>query len=93
MQAGSKRPNTTPKGGGSTFRPSKKSKHVDPDSPDEIVKEMSVGFGLERYWYDSNPFPQLHAILKNQNWETLIPQRFILPRNSKHSEVNLRDAT
>ena len=72
MQAGSKRPNTTLKGGGSSSRPSKKSKNVDPDSPDESAKEMTVGFVLDKYWYDSNSFPQLHAILKNQNWETLM---------------------
>ena len=33
---------------------------------------MSVGFGLDKYWYDTSPFPQLHAIIKNQNWETLM---------------------
>ena len=33
---------------------------------------MSVGFGLDKYWYDSTPFPQLHAIIKNQRWETLM---------------------
>ena len=59
MQVGSKRPNTTPKGRGSSSRPSKKSKNVDPDSSDEVAKEIFVGFGLEKYWYDSNPFPQL----------------------------------
>ena len=31
---------------------------------------MSVAFGLEKYLYDSTLFPQLYAILKNQNWET-----------------------
>ena len=72
MHAGSKRPNTTPKGGGSSSRPTKKSKNVDPNSSDEVAKEMSVGFGLDKYWYDSTPFPQLHDILKNKNWETLM---------------------
>jgi hypothetical protein len=33
---------------------------------------MTVGFGLEKYRYESNPFPQLHAILQNQGWEILI---------------------
>ena len=33
---------------------------------------MSLGFGLDKYWYDSTPSPQLHAILQNQNWETLM---------------------
>ena len=61
MQAGSNRPNTTPKGGGLSSRPSKKSKNIDLDSPYEIAKEMSVGFGLDKYWYDSTLFPQLHA--------------------------------
>ena len=27
---------------------------------------MSVRFGLDKYWYDSTPFSQLHAILQNQ---------------------------
>ena len=49
MQVDSKRPNTTPKS-------TKKSKNVDPDSSDEVAKEMSVGFGFNKYWYDSNPF-------------------------------------
>ena len=71
MHAGFKRPNTTP-GGGSSSRPTKKSKNVDPNSPYEVAKEMSIGFGLDKYWYESTPFPQLHAILKNQNWETLM---------------------
>ena len=67
MHAGSKCPNTTLKGGGSSSRPTKKSKNVDPNNPNEVDKEMSVGFGLDKYWYESTPFPQLHAILKNQN--------------------------
>ena len=67
MHVGSKRPNTTRKGGGSSSRPTKKSKNMDPNSPDEVAIEMSVGCGLHMYWYDSIPFPQLHAILKNQN--------------------------
>ena len=33
---------------------------------------MSIGFGLDEYWYDSTLFPQLHAILQNQCWETLM---------------------
>ena len=43
----------------------KETKTVDPNSPEEIAKEMSVGFGLDKYWYESTPFSQLHAILKN----------------------------
>ena len=66
MHAGTKRQNTTPKGGSSS-RLMKKSKIADLNSPEEIAKEMSVGFGLDKYWYDSAPFPQLHAIIKNQN--------------------------
>ena len=42
----------------------KKYKTVDPNNPEEIAKEMSVGFGLDKYWYVSTPFPQLLAILK-----------------------------
>ena len=33
---------------------------------------MSVGFGLDKYWYESTPFSQLHAISQNQYWETLM---------------------
>ena len=50
----------------------KKTKTVDPNSLEEITKKMSVGFGLDKYWYDSTPFPQFHAIIKHQNWETLM---------------------
>ena len=71
MHARTKRQNTTPKGGSSS-KPMKKAKTVDPNSPEEIAKEMSIGFGLDKYWYNSTPFPQLHAIIKNQNWETLM---------------------
>ena len=48
MHAGSKSPNTTPKGEGSSSKPSKKSKNVD----DEVAKQISVGFGIDKYWYD-----------------------------------------
>ena len=72
MHASSKCPNKTPKGEGSSSRPTKKSKNVVANSPDEVAEEMSVGFRLDKYWYDSTPFPKLHAILKNQNWKTLM---------------------
>ena len=68
MHTGTKRHNTTPKGGSSS-RPTKMTKQVDPNNAEEISKEMSVGFGLHKYRYDSTPFPQLHAILQNQSWE------------------------
>ena len=71
MHGDTKRQNTTRKGK-SSLRPLKKTKTVDPNSPEEIAKEMSVGFGLDKHWYVSTPFLQLHAILKNQNWETLM---------------------
>ena len=61
MHAGSKRPNETPKGSSSS-KPTKRAKEIDPNSAKEISKEMTVGFGLDKYWYDSTPFPQLHAI-------------------------------
>ena len=48
MHAGTKRQNTTPKGGSSP-RPLKKTQNVDPNNPEEIAKEMSVGFGLDKY--------------------------------------------
>ena len=70
MHAGTKHNNTTPKGG-SLSRLTKRTKQVDPNSGEEIPKEMLVGFGLHKYWYASKPFPQLHAILQNQNWESL----------------------
>ena len=56
----------------SSSRPTKKVKTFDPNSPKEISKEMSVGFGLDKYWYNTTPFPKLHAIIKNLNWETLM---------------------
>ena len=37
MHAAFKRPNTTPKGGGSSSKPIKKSKNVDPNSLDELL--------------------------------------------------------
>ena len=69
--AGCKRQIATPKGGSSS-RTAKRSKRADPDSAEEVSKEMSVGFGLDKYWYDTTPFPQLHAILQHQNWEMLM---------------------
>ena len=65
MHAGTKRPNDTPKGNSSS-KPTKRAKQVDPNSAEEISKEMSIGFGVDKHWYDSRPFPQLHAILQNQ---------------------------
>lgn len=56
MYADTKRHNTTPKRGLSST-PMKKTKNVDAYSPEAIAKEMSVGFGLDMYWYDSIPFP------------------------------------
>ena len=41
-------------------------------SAKEISKEMIVGFGLDKQWYESNFFPQFHAILQNQAWESLM---------------------
>ena len=71
VHAGNKRQITTPKGGSSS-RTAKRSKLTDPNSAEEVSKEMSVGFGLDKYWYDSTPFSQLHAILHNQNRGTLM---------------------
>ena len=71
MHSRTKRQNITPIGGSSS-RTLKKTKTVDPNSPEEIAEEMSVGFGLDKHWYVSTSFPQLHVILKNQNWETLM---------------------
>ena len=56
-----KRQIITPKGGSSS-RTTKHSKHTDPNNAEEVSKEMSVGFSLNKYWYDTTPFPQLHAI-------------------------------
>jgi hypothetical protein len=55
MHAGTKRTFTTTKGSSSS-KPAKRAKVVDPDSAEEVAKEMSVGFGLDKYWYDSTPF-------------------------------------
>ena len=52
----------------------KRLKQVDPNSAEEIAKEMSVGFGVDKYWYDSTHFPQLHTILKFQEWEVLMTE-------------------
>ena len=71
MHAGTKRQNTTPKGESSS-RPTKRIKQVDPNSAEEISKEMLVGFGLDKYLYDFTPFPQLHAILQNQSWDVYV---------------------
>ncbi|XP_057550635.1 uncharacterized protein LOC130828688 [Amaranthus tricolor] len=46
--AGTKRQIPTPKGGSSS-RIAKRSKHADPNSTEEVSKEMSVGFGLDKY--------------------------------------------
>ena len=35
---------------------------------------MSVGFGLDKIWYESTVFPQLHTILQNQHWESLMAE-------------------
>jgi transposase-like protein len=70
MHVGTKRAFSTK--GSSSSKPAKKAKVVDPDCAEEVAKEMSVGFGLDKYWYDSTPFPQLHAILSNQGWEELM---------------------
>ena len=42
------------------------------NSAEELFKEMSVRFGLDKHWYESTFFPQLHAILQNQFWESLM---------------------
>ena len=52
---------------------------MDPNSAEEVAKEMSVGFGLDKYWYDSNSCPQLHAILSNQGWEILMYTYLAIP--------------
>ena len=66
-----KRQIITPKGGSSS-RTAKRSKLTDPNSAEEVSKEMFVGSDLDKYWYDTTPFPQLHVILQNQNWEVLM---------------------
>ena len=33
-----------------------------------------VGFGLDKKWYDSTSFLQLHTILQTQSWESLIAE-------------------
>ena len=35
---------------------------------------MIVGFGRDKQWYESTFFPQLHAILQNQFWESLMAE-------------------
>ena len=41
---------------------------------EELSKEMSVGFGLDKIWYESTFFPQLHTIIRNQHWESLMAE-------------------
>ena len=53
---GTKRKISSPKGGSSS-KVVKRSKQSDPNGAEEISKEMSVGFGLDKYWYDSVHFP------------------------------------
>ena len=78
MHVGNKRPIDTPIEK-SLARSSKRTKQSDPNNAEEISKEMSVGFGLDKYWYESTPFPQLHAILQNQYWETLMADIVVTP--------------
>ena len=60
--------------GGSSSKAVKRLKQVNPNSAEEISKEISVGFGLDKYWYDTTHFPQLHTILKFQEWEILMSE-------------------
>ena len=71
MHVGNKRPLDTPTHK-SLSKSANRAKKSDPNSAEEISKEITAGFGLDKYWYESNPFPQLHAILQNQHWETLM---------------------
>ena len=45
----------------------------------ELSKEMIVGFGLDKQWYESTSFPQLHSILQTQLWETLMAEHYCNP--------------
>ena len=47
-----KRKSFTPKSESST-QTAKRLKQVDPNCAEEIAKEMSVGFGVDKFWYDS----------------------------------------
>ena len=58
---------------------SKRAKVVVPVSAEELSKEMIVGFGLDKQWYESNFFPQFHAILQNQFWESLMAEHCCNP--------------
>ena len=55
MHAGTKRSHSTTKGNSSS-KPMKRIKQADPDSAEEVAKEMSVGFGLNKYCYEIHPF-------------------------------------
>ena len=50
----------------SLSKSAKRAKNVDPNSAEEVSKEMTVGLGLDKHWYESTLFSQLHAILQNQ---------------------------
>ena len=46
---------------------------------EELSKEMIVGFGLDKQWYESTFFPQLHAILQTRFWESLMAEYYCNP--------------
>ena len=71
MHVGNKRPSDSTMNK-SLSTSAKRAKVAVPNSAEELSKEMSVGFGLDKHWYESTFFPQLHAILQNQFWESLM---------------------
>ena len=70
MHVSNKRPINSPVDK-SLSKYAKRAKNNDYNCAEEVSTEMTVGFDLEKYWYESTPFPQLHAILQHQYWETL----------------------
>ena len=50
----------------------KKMKVTHYSNAEELSKEMSVGFGLDKEWYESTIFPKFHEILQTQKWESLM---------------------
>ena len=61
MHVNSKRPidTTVDK---SLSKSAKRAKNADPKSAEEVSKELTVGFGLDKHWYETTLFPQLLAV-------------------------------
>ena len=71
-----KRNSTSRKSSSNSAKKAKVTVHL---NAEELSKEMIVGYGLDKQWYESTSFPQLHAILQTQFWETLMAEHCCNP--------------